>query len=331
MSQERQQELTQILDESGLPTVRTDDISLQFKEFFDAAGEWKEKAEALKVTNDDQVEEMAEARKGRLIMRDKRTGIDKTRKRLNAHIIIEQKTVNKLAKILTEAISPIEKYLGEQENFVKLRREAEEKAEYDAFLKDKAEKEEKDRIAAEKKAAEDKAEADKLAEAQRLENEKLKKEAKEREEKIAEEKADREQIERGKEILRKKKEAALKAESDKNAKDAREAKERADQAERDAKAAKEDAERLEKEKQDREDQDAQEATHRENHKKIYGKIAPPPELPVEGEDPQEPAPIGIAEESAPAGGTVEVSIPAPEPVNIPGPRTCPTCGQPLPQ
>ena len=162
-------QLVTIVEQSGLETTKAQIILAQFQGYFNMASEWEAKAKRIVVTTADQVADMAEARAGRLYLREKRLAVERTRKDLKEQALREGKAIDGLANVLKALIVPIEEYLDQQEHFVENRAAAQ--AEAERVAKEKAEEAER--------AAKEKAEA---AERVRItiENERLRREAFER-------------------------------------------------------------------------------------------------------------------------------------------------------
>lgn len=277
-----QNQLAQIVNESGLEKTKAQVLLDNFSNYFQIASEWENKSKILLVTDESQITEMKMAREGRLFLKEKRIAVENTRKQLKEQSLREGQTIDAIAKILKNLIEPIEEYLEKQEKFKEIK-EANEKAyrkekrvkiltdlQFDFTYTDllnmpedqfcslvlKLENERDARIEAEKKAERERVEREKAEAEERerikIENERLKKEAEERE-RIAE-------IERKKnaEILEKqRKEAEEKAriEREKQAKIEAELKAKADaerkereRIEAELKAKKEAEEKAEKER-----------------------------------------------------------------------------------
>ncbi len=163
-------ELQVIVAESGLEPSKAQVMLDKFSEYFKLAAEWEQKAKAIVVTDESQVTEMKMARVGRLMLKEKRVELEKTRKSLKEQALREGKAIDGIANALKAVIVPIEEDLYNKEHFVEHKRAAEEEArriEADRLL---TEKEEADRVAREKEIKE-----------QAAENIRLKKEADERE------------------------------------------------------------------------------------------------------------------------------------------------------
>jgi hypothetical protein len=113
-----------LIEESGLNEERQSLLKSQFQDFIDVATKWNEKAKEIKVTDSSQVDLMKLAKEGRLILRSKRTDIEKVRKEIKEQPLRECQAIDKVAKALTELITPTEEYLKEQEEFAKREEEA---------------------------------------------------------------------------------------------------------------------------------------------------------------------------------------------------------------
>lgn len=226
--------LEKIVSNSGLDKSKSDYLLEKFADATALAESWAQKAKEIVVTDESQTDLMKSAREGRLLLKDKRVEIEKTRKSLKEASLKEGRAIDDIAKALTALIAPTEEYLQLQEDFVKIKEkqrtmqlhgiriheliqyvDASElssslelgympESQFQAMLTGYKVTYEK-RIADEKKAEEERIaqqKADEEArEAQRIENERLKKEADEREKqfaaerKAAQEKADKERAE----------------------------------------------------------------------------------------------------------------------------------------
>ena len=117
-------ELVVLLDDSGLDASKTRILSSRFADYFTIAEQWKTEAQQLVVTGEDQQELMLRARQGRLVLKDKRVQIERTRKELKEDSLKEGRAIDAVAKLLTSLIEPTEKFLLEQEEFAKNAQEA---------------------------------------------------------------------------------------------------------------------------------------------------------------------------------------------------------------
>ena len=116
--------LNQLIEESGLDHDRQMILKVRFQDYIDIADEWDRKAKEIKVTDSSQTELMKIAREGRLILRSKRTDIEKVRKEIKEQPLRECQAIDTVAKALKELIEPTEKYLLFQEEFAKREEEA---------------------------------------------------------------------------------------------------------------------------------------------------------------------------------------------------------------
>lgn len=170
-----------IVSSSGLEPAEGEIIINKFSDYEAMALDWETKAKSIVVTDETQVAEMKMAREGRLFLAQKRIAIEKTRKELKEQSLRKGQAIDAIAKFLTSLIEPTEKYLKEQEDFVEIKKKAEEEAkrlelekqlEEERIAKEKAEKEEQERIRAENELLrKQNEEKDKQLQAERLEAE----------------------------------------------------------------------------------------------------------------------------------------------------------------
>lgn len=134
-------QLLRLIIDTGLETVKADTLLVKFDNFEQIARKWEAEAKSIIVTDETQVSLMERAREGRLILKDKRVSIEKTRKALKEESLREGQAIDKIARYLKDLIEPIENYLEEQERFVELKqaREAAEKAERERIEREAAE------------------------------------------------------------------------------------------------------------------------------------------------------------------------------------------------
>lgn len=125
------QDITKLLDNSLIEKSKMDYIVEKFSEFTAIANEWSEKANAIVVTNENEIDLMKQAREGRLLLKAKRIEIEKTRKSLKEQSLNEGRLIDGIAKTLTSLVEPAEKHLELQERFAEIqeqKRKAELKA-----------------------------------------------------------------------------------------------------------------------------------------------------------------------------------------------------------
>jgi hypothetical protein len=113
-----------LIKESGLNDERQSLLTSQFQDFIEVANTWNAKAKEIVVTDSSQVDLMKLAKEGRLILRSKRTDIEKVRKDIKEQPLRECQAIDAVAKALKELITPTEEYLKEQEEFGKREEEA---------------------------------------------------------------------------------------------------------------------------------------------------------------------------------------------------------------
>jgi hypothetical protein len=125
------QEITKLLDNSLIEKSKSDYIVEKFSEFTTIATEWNEKANAIVITDESQKDLMLQAKEGRLLLKAKRIEIEKTRKSLKEQSLNEGRLIDGIAKTLTALVEPAEKHLELQERFAEIqeqKRKAELKA-----------------------------------------------------------------------------------------------------------------------------------------------------------------------------------------------------------
>ncbi len=110
----------EILNNSGLEIQTRESIERQMLPFLYQANDWREKAEALVVTDETQTDLMKQAREARLALRSIRVEADKVRKNLKEDSLRYGKAVQSVYNLIEENISPIEKHLETQEKFVEV-------------------------------------------------------------------------------------------------------------------------------------------------------------------------------------------------------------------
>jgi len=173
--------LTAIVKVSGLTGDKAEIILAQFRDFHNIAAEWEKRAKLIKVTHAGQPDEMALARKGRLLLRDKRISIERTRKFLKEDYLKGGRAVDQVASFLKGLIIPTEIYLEDQEKWIEI--EAKKKREAEERLA--AEKAEKERLAFDDRTRREAVAKHKAfvkeMERKQIENEMLKQEAAEQE------------------------------------------------------------------------------------------------------------------------------------------------------
>lgn len=148
----------------------------------------EEKALAIAVTDESQVDLMAQARELRLELKAQRIAVDKHREAKKSYHLSVGQVIDGVAKVLRDLITPLEKHLGDQENFAKIqeeKRETERREKADALLKKQEEADRLEKEADDKRVREENARL-KEREASRDRDENA---ARAAEQKIADEKA----------------------------------------------------------------------------------------------------------------------------------------------
>lgn len=111
-------QLQAIVTQAGLEPSKAQVVLAKFHDFFAIVAEWERRAKAITVTSAADVEAIKLAREGRLILKEKRVEVEKTRKTLKEDSLREGQTIDGIAKTLTGLIAPLETELAEKENFV---------------------------------------------------------------------------------------------------------------------------------------------------------------------------------------------------------------------
>lgn len=117
-------ELLPVIKENGISDENADFIGNSFIKFLNEASVWEKKAFDLVITDVTQIEEMKQAREGRLALKNVRVAADKKRKELKAESLNYGRAVQSAYNLIEYKIKKIEDHLLEQEKFVE-RKEAE--------------------------------------------------------------------------------------------------------------------------------------------------------------------------------------------------------------
>lgn len=113
-------ELQLVVEQAGLEQSKVETVLKSFSENFNAAKETAGKANAIVVTSEDQKNEMLEARKLRLQLKEIRVNVENTRKELKEQSLREGKAIDGAANIIKALIVPVEEYLEKQEKFAEV-------------------------------------------------------------------------------------------------------------------------------------------------------------------------------------------------------------------
>ncbi len=117
MKKQKTNEIALIIESSGVEKSTGELLTKSFFQFFEDAKQWKQKAEALVVTDRLQTKEMKEAREARLVLKKLRVSADDKRKELKAESIKYNKAVQSVYSEIEAIIKPIESHLLKQEKF----------------------------------------------------------------------------------------------------------------------------------------------------------------------------------------------------------------------
>ncbi len=117
-----------------------------FKSMASIDSDVEEKALAIVVTDETQIDMMARAHEMRIELKDQRTAVEKHRVFKKEYHLRTGQVIDGLAKVLRELIEPLETHLAAQENFVKFQEEKREEERREAADKLLVEQEEKDRV-----------------------------------------------------------------------------------------------------------------------------------------------------------------------------------------
>ena len=108
------------IKQSQLEPETEKSLQEHFLPFYEQALEWKNKAESLVVTDVTQTEKMVQAHEARLILKNIRVSVEKTRKMLKEDSKKKGEAIDGVARVLKELIEPIEEHLEKQEKFTQI-------------------------------------------------------------------------------------------------------------------------------------------------------------------------------------------------------------------
>lgn len=112
-------DLITVAKDTGLDEERITSLANSFNPLFEEAKQWVANAKKIVVTSVDQVEEMQNAREARLELKRIRLKVENTRKSMKEDIVRRGKAIDGIANVVKFLIEPTEKYLADQENYVK--------------------------------------------------------------------------------------------------------------------------------------------------------------------------------------------------------------------
>jgi hypothetical protein len=128
--------LQKIVDESGLQPIQAKPLLDSFGDLFVEAHKLVTKSKAIKVTSEDQVEEMKQARKYRILLKNIRNDADKARVSLKEGYLRGANAVQAIFNDIRDVTKPEEDRLLEQEKFIeRIREERKEKEINEKLLK----------------------------------------------------------------------------------------------------------------------------------------------------------------------------------------------------
>ena len=110
-------ELTVVVEQSGLEKSKTEVLLSRFGVFFDEAKQIAEQSKSIVVTSEDDIDGMTLARQNRLELKKVRVSVDKTRKELKEQSLREGRAIDGIANVIKALIVPVEQHLEKQEKF----------------------------------------------------------------------------------------------------------------------------------------------------------------------------------------------------------------------
>lgn len=113
-------DLANTIGTSGVEAETALFLKEKFIGFFEQAQEWKERAQAIEVTDASQITEMKQAREARLALRAVRIEADKMRKVLKEDSLRYGKAVQSVYNMIESVCSPLEEHLEKQEKFLEI-------------------------------------------------------------------------------------------------------------------------------------------------------------------------------------------------------------------
>ena len=119
--QKQSKELELIIKEQNVPAENAKALLAAFGAPFIEAGDILRTYKDIKVTGEDQLEEMQKARDARLTLKRIRTGVEAKRKELKEEALKTGKVIDGVARYIKENIQPAEEYLELQEKYAELK------------------------------------------------------------------------------------------------------------------------------------------------------------------------------------------------------------------
>lgn len=186
----QENKIVAIIEESGLAPAQAKPLLDNFGDFFVKAHKLVAKAGAVKVTSEDQKDEMKKARELRLALREVRVEANKMRVKLKEGYLRGGNAVQAIYNDIEKITKPEEERLEQAEKFAEIKEAERKQARYEKRvaelgqyvsdtsiyqLKDMADESYKQLLADSKASHEARLQAEKKAEEERLENERLEK------------------------------------------------------------------------------------------------------------------------------------------------------------
>lgn len=119
------QQLQHFIDQHQLPATKSQALQAQFAAVLTTVEEWKEKINSIVITDVSQKNEMRQAGEARKFLKAKRVEVEKTRKALKEESLREGKSIDAIARFITEMIEPLEEKAEELERFAEIKAAAE--------------------------------------------------------------------------------------------------------------------------------------------------------------------------------------------------------------
>lgn len=107
----------------GIPESIVQEINTAFGELHAKAKSWEIEAKSIVVANGDDLATMKRARELRLKLRELRVDANNRRKALKEDVLLRGRAIDGFYNVIAYLITPLEKHLQEQEDFVKLAQE----------------------------------------------------------------------------------------------------------------------------------------------------------------------------------------------------------------
>lgn len=119
MNNEKNQ-LMVVVEQSSLDLNDKQSLLNIFTPYFNQADEWTAKAKDIVITDASQIDLMQQARQARLMLKDIRVNVEKTRKQLKEDSLRKGKAIDGIANVIKYLVEPVEDHLEKQEKFVEI-------------------------------------------------------------------------------------------------------------------------------------------------------------------------------------------------------------------